>query len=216
MLHENQTYVVDITSDDLLVELQELIGTCFLFCFCSWFFICVFAVLTDKVSLQDTVEAFIGGSVILPCSLSAQDLTPQDINVHWRQNGSKIVYDIVKGEDSVAFQDSEFKNRAESFPDEYLSGNFSIKLNNLQHTDGGTYNCYITHSSELKTIQLTINGADSVGESLLWVYIVVPVLTIVFIAGLILFCWGEKKTQASSISFVSTDEQIAAVNDKFV
>uniref|UniRef100_A0A673FEB9 Ig-like domain-containing protein n=1 Tax=Sinocyclocheilus rhinocerous TaxID=307959 RepID=A0A673FEB9_9TELE len=111
-----------------------------------------------SVSLQDTVEAVIGGSVILPCSLSAQDLKLQDINVHWRQNGSKIVYDIVKGEDSVALQDSEFKNRAETFPDEYLRGNFSIKLNYLQHTDAGTYSCYITHSYEPKTVQLIING----------------------------------------------------------
>uniref|UniRef100_A0A672M868 Ig-like domain-containing protein n=1 Tax=Sinocyclocheilus grahami TaxID=75366 RepID=A0A672M868_SINGR len=117
---------------------------------------CVFGltVCVISVSLQDTLEAVIGGSVILPCSLSAQDLKLQDINVHWRQNGSKIVYDIVKGEDSVALQDSEFKNRAESFPDEYLRGNFSIKLNNLQHTDAGTYSCYITHSYEPETTNL--------------------------------------------------------------
>uniref|UniRef100_A0A9J8CLA6 Ig-like domain-containing protein n=1 Tax=Cyprinus carpio carpio TaxID=630221 RepID=A0A9J8CLA6_CYPCA len=124
-------------------------------------FIGVLSVVITKVSLQDTVEAIIGGSVVLPCSSTEHYLKLQDINVHWRHNGSKIVYDIVKGEDSVVLQDQEYKNRAESFPPEYLRGNFSIKLNNLQHTDAGTYSCYITPSSEQKTVELIINESTA-------------------------------------------------------
>uniref|UniRef100_A0A8C2ISU3 Ig-like domain-containing protein n=1 Tax=Cyprinus carpio TaxID=7962 RepID=A0A8C2ISU3_CYPCA len=125
-----------------------------IWCVCAWILSvtslddCVFGltVCVMSVSLQDTVEAFIGGSVILPCSLSAQDLTP------------KIVFDIIKGKDTVAEQDPQYKNRAETFPDEYLRGNFSLKLNNLQHTDTGKFSCFTTPSNEQKTIQLIING----------------------------------------------------------
>ncbi|CAM4654861.1 unnamed protein product [Leuciscus chuanchicus] len=130
-------------------------------------FICVFAVLINKVSLQETVhkEGVIGGSVLLPCSSTEHDLKLQDTDVHWRHNGSENVYDIVKGEDSLERQDLRYKNRAETFPDEYERGNFSIKLNNLTHTDGGKYICIITHSSELRTVQLIINESTAGKES---------------------------------------------------
>ncbi|KAL0150717.1 hypothetical protein M9458_054021, partial [Cirrhinus mrigala] len=63
------------------------------------------------------------------------------------------------GKDSVAKQDPEYKNRAETFSDESQRGNFSIKLNNLQHTDAGKYICYITNSSDSQqeTVQLIIS-----------------------------------------------------------
>jgi len=102
--------------------------------------------------------AVIGGSVLLPCSSTKHDLEPQDTEVHWRHNGSELVYDIVNGEDSLEKQDPLYKNRAESFPQEYERGNFSIKLNNLTHTDAGKHICFITHSNEQKTVQLIING----------------------------------------------------------
>ncbi|XP_039550559.1 uncharacterized protein LOC120495193 [Pimephales promelas] len=110
------------------------------------------------VSLQETVTAVIGGSALLPCSSSEHDPKPQDTDVHWRHNGSKNVYDIVKGEDSLEKQDPRYTNRTERLPDVYLRGNFSIKLNNLTHTDAGKYTCYITLSSELQTVLLIING----------------------------------------------------------
>ena len=106
-----------------------------------------------------TVEAVIGASVLLPCSSTEHDLELQDINVHWRHNSSKIVYDIVKGEDSLDSQDPRYKNRAETFPQEYKRGNFSIKLTDLNYTDAGDFNCLITPSNEQKNVQLIIKGA---------------------------------------------------------
>ncbi|XP_056125767.1 ICOS ligand-like [Rhinichthys klamathensis goyatoka] len=169
----------------------------------SFSFICVFAVLINKVSLQETVKAVIGGSVVLPCS-STKDCKLQDINVHWRHNGSKIVCDILEGRHSET-QDPDYKNRAETFPEEYERGNFSIKLTDLTHTDAGEFSCLISHSSELQTVLLTINestaekgngiidqgnqreetGSDVVTSSpLLWI---VPVVLLAIIAGLIIF-----------------------------
>ncbi len=118
-------------------------------------------VCINSVSLQITVEANIGGSVVLPCFLAKRELNHlklQDVIVYWRHNSSNIVHDIINGEDSVDQQDPRFKNRTETFPDEYLKGNFSLKLNNLQHSDAGQYICYITHSFKYPTVQLLING----------------------------------------------------------
>uniref|UniRef100_A0A8C1DFE5 Ig-like domain-containing protein n=1 Tax=Cyprinus carpio carpio TaxID=630221 RepID=A0A8C1DFE5_CYPCA len=127
------------------------------FHFCSWCFICAFLVLINKVCLQVTVEGFIGGYVVLPCSSDEHDVKLQDINVLWRDKDSETIYDIINGKDSVAGQNPWYKNRAETFPEEYERGNFSIKLINLNHTDAGQFSCFITHTDELCTIQLIIN-----------------------------------------------------------
>ncbi|KAL1251125.1 hypothetical protein QQF64_018921 [Cirrhinus molitorella] len=123
-------------------------------------FICVFAVLINKVFLDIRVVGFIGGSVVLPCSSAKRDLKPQDMNVVWRDKDSENVYDLINGEAFVEQQFQRYKNRAQTFPDEYRRGNFSVKLINLTHTDAGEFNCLITHSSDSKhqTVWLVING----------------------------------------------------------
>ncbi|XP_052395376.1 CXADR-like membrane protein isoform X9 [Carassius gibelio] len=126
-----------------------------IFSFC---FSCVFALLVNKVCLQVTVEGFIYGSVVLPCSSTQHDLKLQDIDVSWRHNGSKIIFDIIPHSNSPVTQDPEYKNRIETFPQEYQRGNFSIKLNHLQHTDAGEYICYIKNSDKYQTLKLIING----------------------------------------------------------
>ncbi|XDV22138.1 hypothetical protein PO909_027097, partial [Leuciscus waleckii] len=167
-----------------------------------------------SVSLQETVEAVVGGSVLLPCSSTEHDLKLQEMNVHWRHNG-EIVSDIVKGVETVSEQDHQYKNRAETFPLEYERGNFSIKLHKLISADAGEYTCFITHSFEQPTVQLIINGVlfsestaekgtistdqenqgetepDSVETSSpsLWVVIVlVTVIVIVIVIGFIVAC----------------------------
>ncbi|KAL0148610.1 hypothetical protein M9458_056050, partial [Cirrhinus mrigala] len=105
-----------------------------------------------------TVEAVVGGSVVLPCSSAEHDLKLEDINVHWRQNGSICVYDIIKGKDSMAAQDPRYMNRIKTFPEEYVRRNLSIKLSCLTHADAGRYICHITPSDEQETVLLIING----------------------------------------------------------
>ncbi|KAK2871374.1 hypothetical protein Q8A67_023901 [Cirrhinus molitorella] len=113
----------------------------------------------DKVCLE--VTGVIGGSVVLPCS-TKHDCKPQDIDVFWRHNNGKIVHDIIKGS-QTGTQNSPYKNRAESFPTEYLRGNFSIKLINLTHSDAGKYICHIRNSSDsrLETIELIIKESTT-------------------------------------------------------
>uniref|UniRef100_A0A672TCA1 Ig-like domain-containing protein n=1 Tax=Sinocyclocheilus grahami TaxID=75366 RepID=A0A672TCA1_SINGR len=103
-----------------------------------------------SVCLQIPVEGFIGDSVVLPCSSAEHDLKLQDINVLWRDKDSETIYDLIKGKASVERQDPRYKNRAETFPEEYKRGNFSLKLQNLTHTDEGEFSCFITHTDELR------------------------------------------------------------------
>jgi len=115
------------------------------------------------VSLQkngSTVEAVIGGSALLPCSCTEHHLKLQDIDVLWRHNNSETVYDLIKGQVSVTRQNQRYNNRTETFSKEYLKGNFSLKLINLQYTDAGDFSCFITHPSYSKqeVVQLLING----------------------------------------------------------
>ncbi|XP_073721781.1 V-set domain-containing T-cell activation inhibitor 1-like [Misgurnus anguillicaudatus] len=120
--------------------------------------ICVFALLINKVSLQDgnVVEGVTGGSVVLPCATNYIEHKLSEFTVQWRHNGSLNVCAIIKGKFSPQAQDFTYKNRTETFPTEYKKGNFSIKLNNLACTDAGNYLCYIIPSYEQVITQLII------------------------------------------------------------
>ncbi len=123
---------------------------------------CVFTMKCSiiSVSLDVKVEAVIGGSVVLPCSSAKHDLKLQNINVLWRDRDSETIYDLIEGKDSLETQDPRYKNRAQTFPEEYERGNFSLKITNLTRADAGEFNCFITHSSysDKETVWLFING----------------------------------------------------------
>ncbi len=54
------------------------------------------------------------------------------------------MYDIIKGKVSLDEQDSAYYNRTEIIREKYLKGDFSLKLNNLQRNDTGTYCTHAT------------------------------------------------------------------------
>lgn len=125
--------------------------------FIRYCFICAFICTATAEPLQ--YVGVIGDSIVLPCSSSNNEHSRHDIGVRWRQNGSVNVYDIIGGKYSEDHQDPRYKNRVETFPVAYEKGNFSLKLKKLIHTDAGKHQCFITHSFEAVTIQLTIQQA---------------------------------------------------------
>uniref|UniRef100_A0A8C1WKR4 Ig-like domain-containing protein n=1 Tax=Cyprinus carpio TaxID=7962 RepID=A0A8C1WKR4_CYPCA len=132
-------------------------------CFCICVFMC--AVMLNKVCLQVTVEGKAGGSAVLPCSSIDNGLKNEDITVYWRHNSSQNVYDIIEGKGSVEKQDPAYKNRAETFPKEYMKGNFSLKLNNLQYNDAGKYICYITKAHQNPSTRLFVKDRGNHGTA---------------------------------------------------
>ncbi|XP_052446891.1 CD276 antigen homolog isoform X2 [Carassius gibelio] len=126
------------------------------------FFLPVFLFI-NGVSLQKTAVGFIGGSVVLPCSSGKPPSTVQGIAVFWRHRGQNV-YIIIYGEVSEKGQDPEYRNRVESFPEEFKRGNFSIKLNNLQHTDAGEYKCSIITEELVWRVKLSIKEKPIPGE----------------------------------------------------
>uniref|UniRef100_A0A8C1XGD9 Ig-like domain-containing protein n=1 Tax=Cyprinus carpio TaxID=7962 RepID=A0A8C1XGD9_CYPCA len=109
--------------------------------------------LVIKLPLQVLIVGYVGDSVVLPCS---SELNTEDITVHWRHNDTLKVYDIINGKVSVEEQDSVYKNRTESFPQSYKTGNFSLKLNNLQYNDTGNYTCHITNELLIHTMEILV------------------------------------------------------------
>uniref|UniRef100_A0A9J7ZIJ1 Ig-like domain-containing protein n=1 Tax=Cyprinus carpio carpio TaxID=630221 RepID=A0A9J7ZIJ1_CYPCA len=112
----------------------------YFFCLCRcWVIYLLFLHLIDKVSLE--VSGFVGDSVLLPCLYQERELKPEEINVFWRYNDSKNVYDIIKGNPSTDKQDAVFKGRIKNFLSK--KGDFSIVLSNLMVTDAGQFSCDI-------------------------------------------------------------------------
>lgn len=81
-----------------------------------------------------TVWGFIGDSALLSCSIPESELKDriEDLNVHWRDDDGKHVFDINGRKQAVEEQALKYKNRVESFPDKQTKGNVSIKLNSLK------------------------------------------------------------------------------------
>lgn len=104
--------------------------------------------------LPAPIVGVIGGSAVLPCSARKRLLKTDDITVIWRHNKTLNVLDIINGKVSVEKQDSSYENRTETLPEEYLIGNFSLKLNNLHRNDMGIYNCYITNELIIQSVKL--------------------------------------------------------------
>ncbi|XP_067270990.1 HERV-H LTR-associating protein 2 [Pseudorasbora parva] len=103
--------------------------------------VCFFILVLNEASGQETVQGFIGDSVVLPCRSTKQ---PKIFTAHWRYEDSKNVYDIEDGKGSPNEQDPVYKSRTETFPAEYSKGNYSLRLRKLQKSDAGSYCCFIT------------------------------------------------------------------------
>ncbi|KAG1939892.1 HERV-H LTR-associating protein [Pimephales promelas] len=130
---------------------------CFCICFCSVLLVCFFILVLNEASVQETVQVFIGDSVVLPCRSPRQ---PTKFTAYWRYEDSKNVYDIQDGVASTKEQEPVYKSRTESFPAEYSQGNFSLKLRKLQNIDAGSFCCFLPefNSVQICTV-LQVKGA---------------------------------------------------------
>ncbi|XP_065115974.1 butyrophilin subfamily 3 member A3-like [Paramisgurnus dabryanus] len=185
-----------------------------------YFIICLFALLINKVSAEtENLVGVIGRSTILPCFFSNSGNTVTEIDVRWRHNKTLNVCDITDGKCSGEHQAAGYKNRTEVFPEEFVNGNFSLKLSHLTSTDAGEYQCFIIHSSELVKLQLRLNEstadkADPTTETRLMSRIIIPVLSFVLLllVCVIIFTY-KKRCYKSSSSGVSANGGHLSDND---
>ncbi|XP_056095293.1 myelin-oligodendrocyte glycoprotein-like [Rhinichthys klamathensis goyatoka] len=146
-------------------------------------FIYLLVLLIDTASQHRSAEEGVeGGSVVLRCSHRSFLLEDKQLTVYWRHNDNRNVFDFIHGEVSVEDQHPAYKNRAEVLPEELKNGRISLKLTDLQLSDGGTYICFVPdvgvhHSTQLvvkerpvtehRAAQVRSHGTDtSLGRSL--------------------------------------------------
>ncbi|NWI62464.1 VTCN1 inhibitor, partial [Todus mexicanus] len=88
-----------------------------------------------------TCRAFIGETVILPCTATSPgELILSSSMLYW-QIDSVLVHFFHNGQDSLAFQDKHYHGRTSLFLDQMKHGNFSLKLSNVQSLDAAEYIC---------------------------------------------------------------------------
>ncbi|XP_029769955.1 butyrophilin subfamily 3 member A2-like [Terrapene carolina triunguis] len=116
-------------------------------CVCSLgIFLLASCSLSEKFSLAGSprpVVGVVGQDVVLPCQLSPPVRLPS-MEVLWRKIGTVfITVHKYSDEGSQDLPGKSYQNRTELFPQEFSSGNVSLKLKGLQGADAGTYHCFV-------------------------------------------------------------------------
>uniref|UniRef100_A0A8C3T598 Ig-like domain-containing protein n=1 Tax=Chelydra serpentina TaxID=8475 RepID=A0A8C3T598_CHESE len=102
--------------------------------------------LSQKFSLIGSphpVVGVVGRDVVLPCQLSPPARL-SSMEVLWRKIGTVFITVHKYSDDgSQDLPGESYQNRTELFPQEFSSGNVSLKLKWLQVADAGTYHCFV-------------------------------------------------------------------------
>ncbi|MGH0162930.1 UNVERIFIED_CONTAM: hypothetical protein FKN15_072387 [Acipenser sinensis] len=93
------------------------------------------------VGSDQPVIAEPGDDVILPCHISSR-VSAVDMEVRWfRKRPDKLVHLYLNQRDQLSRQDSEYQGRTALHPSALETGDISLHLTNLRHSDTGIYNC---------------------------------------------------------------------------
>ncbi|NXU63687.1 MOG protein, partial [Horornis vulcanius] len=112
--------------------------------------------------LDTTCHAFVGETVVLPCTTTPlEELTLSKSMLYW-QIGTKVVHFFKNGQDSLEDQDKKFFGRTSLFLDQMKHGNLSLKISNVQLWDDAEYSCIYrqteNHQTKKSTIKLNVSG----------------------------------------------------------
>eukprot|EP00062_Callorhinchus_milii_P027081 gi/632989961/ref/XP_007883928.1/ PREDICTED: butyrophilin subfamily 3 member A2-like [Callorhinchus milii] len=104
------------------------------------------------------VQGFAGSEVVLDCKCSVGLPLPK-VEVRWFRSSFAIpVHLFQDGHTNASKQDKTYRGRTELFTEEFINGNMSLKLKDVQWSDRGEYTCYI-HDKQLydeATIELQV------------------------------------------------------------
>ncbi|KAL2310390.1 hypothetical protein Nmel_002040, partial [Mimus melanotis] len=112
--------------------------------------------------LHTTCHAFVGETVVLPCSTSPPgELTLSKSWLYWQIGTKELVHFFHNGQDSPERQDKKFQGRTSLFLDQMKYGNLSLKISNVQLGDDAEYSCIYrqaeTHETKKSVIKLKVS-----------------------------------------------------------
>ncbi|XP_051781834.1 butyrophilin subfamily 1 member A1-like [Erpetoichthys calabaricus] len=131
-------------------------------CSCSVFYLLYMTHVTwtqrfDVIGPSTDIFALLGEDVTLPASLSPP-LNAQRFEVTWVRND---FYSVVLLYWNLQIrperQMQAYKGRATLFPEELVSGNVSLRLQDVRVSDGGLYRCLVTSERWNEETHLTLN-----------------------------------------------------------
>ncbi|XP_030265135.1 CD276 antigen homolog [Sparus aurata] len=112
----------------------------------------------SPVSCQNKVNASVGETVLLTCSVSEVGLALKDASVYWTDKDDNTVLDIIKNEPDLSSQSDRYKDRVSSFPDRYQAGNFSIQMKKVQLSDSSPYDCKVPQLGFRNRVTLNVSA----------------------------------------------------------
>ncbi|XP_064562288.1 V-set domain containing T-cell activation inhibitor 1-like isoform X1 [Zonotrichia leucophrys gambelii] len=133
-----------------------------------WMVACSLLASLPRGQLDATCHAFVGETVVLPCTSSPPgELALSKSMLYW-QIGTKLVHFFQNGHDSLEGQDKKFHDRTSLFLDQMKHGNFSLKISNVQLGDDAEYSCIYrqteSHQTKKSTIKLNVSAAPRIEE----------------------------------------------------
>ncbi|KFW10216.1 V-set domain-containing T-cell activation inhibitor 1, partial [Eurypyga helias] len=118
-----------------------------------------------------TCHAFLGETVILPCTASSPgDVILSSSILYWQRTTS-VVHFVYNGQDLLLHQDKHYRGRTSLFLDQMRHGNFSLKLSNVQVNDSGLYTCIYKQTGDYLSptqkseIELNVSAPSSTEEA---------------------------------------------------
>ncbi|NXB12865.1 MOG protein, partial [Cnemophilus loriae] len=107
--------------------------------------------------LDTTCYAFVGDTVVLPCTTTPPgELTLAKSMLYWQIGTEKVVHFFRNGQDSLEGQDKDFHGRTSLFLDQMKHGNLSLKISNVQLRDSAEYSCIYRQTENQQTSKSTI------------------------------------------------------------
>ncbi|XP_051626846.1 myelin-oligodendrocyte glycoprotein-like isoform X2 [Manacus candei] len=132
-----------------------------------WMIACLLVVSLPR-GQPETYRAFVGETVVLPCSTTPPgELIFSKSMLYW-QIDQKIVHFFQKGQDSLGTQDKRFRGRTSLFLDQMKHGNLSLKISNVQLQDNAEYTCIYKqdadHQTKKSNIKLSVSGQSQIAS----------------------------------------------------
>ncbi|XP_066556482.1 uncharacterized protein LOC136747517 isoform X2 [Amia ocellicauda] len=130
----------------------------------TWLAVCCWA-LTAGFSVlgpAEPVAAVLGANVVLPCSVLIPLPVPE-LEIQWTKTDTdtvRTVHLFSEGESWPESQDRRYRGRAELFPEEIRSGNYSLRLRNVTVQDAGKYRCAVHTQHESNNTAVELKGVE--------------------------------------------------------